>query len=89
MPSEKKLERELRREIKLLKLKDPEAAKEYEEALFNDPDTDRIVMEEPDLSEVKFYPGSDKGPAPEDDIENYSKWFVENQPPSIYGGKPT
>lgn len=31
-----------------------------------------------DLSEVKYYPGTDKGPYPEDDPEGYSKWFVEN-----------
>jgi hypothetical protein len=39
------------------------------------------------MSEVKFYPGSDKGPNPEDDVENYSRWFVENQPKSIYKGE--
>jgi len=33
-------------------------------------------------NEIKFYPGSDKGPAPEDDPETYSRWFVEHQPPS-------
>jgi hypothetical protein len=31
------------------------------------------------MDEIKFYPGSDKGPAPEDDPETYSRWFVENQ----------
>jgi len=30
------------------------------------------------IDEVKFYPGSDKGPAPEDDPETYSRWFVEH-----------
>jgi hypothetical protein len=34
------------------------------------------------IDEVKFYPGSDKGPAPEDDPETYSRWFVEHQAPS-------
>jgi hypothetical protein len=34
------------------------------------------------MEEVRFYPGSDKGPQPEDDIETYSRWFFENQPPS-------
>ena len=37
-----------------------------------------------DLSEYKEYPGSSKGPHPKDDIENYSRWFIENQPKSIY-----
>jgi hypothetical protein len=35
------------------------------------------------LNEVKFYPGSINGPNPEDDPESYSRWFVENQPPSL------
>lgn len=30
------------------------------------------------MSEVRFYPGSLKGPKPEDDPENYSKWFYDN-----------
>jgi len=30
------------------------------------------------MNEVKIYPGSIKGPAPEDDPETYSRWFVEN-----------
>lgn len=34
------------------------------------------------MEEVKFYPGSDKGPMPEDDVETYSRWFFENQPAS-------
>lgn len=42
-----------------------------------------------DLNEVKIYPGSDKGPRPEDDPDNYSRWFVENQPKSIYDGQVT
>ena len=31
-----------------------------------------------DMSEVKMYPGSEKGPDPGDDIEHYSRWFIEN-----------
>jgi hypothetical protein len=30
------------------------------------------------IDEIKFYPGSDKGVAPEDDPESYSRWFYEN-----------
>jgi hypothetical protein len=41
------------------------------------------------LSEVKIYPGSEKGPHPEDDPDNYSRWFVENQPKQIYNGQMT
>lgn len=40
------------------------------------------------MNDVKFYPGSEKGPRPEDDIENYSRWFVENQPKQIYEDTP-
>jgi hypothetical protein len=36
------------------------------------------LAREYDLNEVKLYPGSDKGPNPEDDPDNYSRWFVEN-----------
>jgi hypothetical protein len=34
------------------------------------------------LDEIKIYPGSIKGPEPEDDPESYSKWFYDNQPKS-------
>lgn len=37
---------------------------------------------------VKFYPGSSKGPLPEDDPDHYSEWFVRNQPTDlIYQGE--
>jgi hypothetical protein len=32
---------------------------------------------------VKIYPGSPKGPLPEDDPEFYSKWFMRNQPEDL------
>jgi len=44
-----------------------------------------MMNEKIDLSEIKIYPGSPKGPNPEDDPEFYSKWFVENQPKKILG----
>jgi hypothetical protein len=28
--------------------------------------------------EIKFYPGSHKGPEPEDDPDSYSRWFFQN-----------
>ena len=31
-----------------------------------------------------MYPGSLKGPEPEDDPETYSRWFFEHQPKSLY-----
>jgi hypothetical protein len=39
---------------------------------------DRELSRKLDVSEVKIYPGSEKGPKPEDDIEHYSRWFIEN-----------
>ena len=35
---------------------------------------------------IKFYPGSSKGPLPQDDPVHYSEWFMRNQPvQEIYG----
>jgi hypothetical protein len=84
LPNPKVLEREIKAEINLLRLGDPELAKEYEEYLLKRNEIDEILNEDVDLSEVKQYPGSEKGPLPEDDPEHYSRWFIENQPKSIY-----
>ena len=46
---------------------------------------DEIANMKMDESEFKEYPGSEKGPRPEDDPEHYSKWFVENQPSFLKG----
>ena len=86
-PSEKLLEKQLRNEINLLKIQDPEKAQEYEEFLFKRNEYDEAIAEEVDISEVKIYPGSEKGSQPEDDAEHYSKWFIDNQPKSIYRGE--
>ena len=57
-----------------------ELAEEFEKFIFSkDTDVDRALAQpEIPADEIKFYPGSDKGPAPEDDPETYSRWFVEN-----------
>jgi hypothetical protein len=89
MPNSKLLERQIRREINQLKMVDADRAKEYEEFMFKRNEIDEVFASEFDLSEVKFYPGSEKGPNPEDDIDHYSRWFVENQPKSIYQGEVT
>jgi len=37
---------------------------------------------------IRYYPGSKKGPRPEDDPEHYSEWFWRNQAPLkelVYG----
>jgi hypothetical protein len=54
---------------------------------FQKNELDEIALSKMDLSEIKIYPGSDKGPLPEDDVDHYSRWFIENQPKSIYEGK--
>lgn len=84
IPSEKLLAKQLRQEINAMKLHNPDKAKEFEKLYFEKDDWHDIITKEPDLSEVKFYPGSDKGPLPEDDPENYTKWFVENQPRNLF-----
>jgi hypothetical protein len=39
------------------------------------------LMKTEDISKhIKIYPGSVKGPNPEDDPERYTEWFVNNQP---------
>jgi hypothetical protein len=40
-------------------------------------------MPMPKEEDIKFYPGSIKGPEPEDDPEAYIDWFVRNRPPSL------
>jgi hypothetical protein len=84
LPNIKILEKEIRREINQLKLTDPDAAKEFEEEVLKPNEKDEWFAHKIDLTEFKEYPGSSKGPHPKDDIENYSRWFVENQPKSIY-----
>jgi hypothetical protein len=84
LPSERLLAKQLRRELNTLKLTDPEAANQYEEFLFKRNAYDEAILSPVDISEVKTYPGSEKGPMPEDDPENYSRWFIENQPKQIY-----
>lgn len=89
MPDKKILERQIRREIMQLKMTDPTKARQYEEFVTKRNEIDDIMAKEFDLSEVKLYPGSEKGPHPEDDPDNYSRWFVENQPKQIYNGELT
>ncbi len=51
--------------------------------LSNDTEIDRLMAQGTvPQNEIKIYPGSARGPAPEDDPETYSRWFVEHQAPS-------
>jgi hypothetical protein len=69
-----------------MKLTEPERAQEYEDFLLKKNYMDEFIMKDYDLSEIKLYPGSDKGPLPADDPHFYSKWFVDNQPKKLYAG---
>lgn len=80
LPNPKVMERQTREQIKLLKITDPEKAHFYEETLFKPTEIDKIFKEDFDISQVKLYPGSEKGSHPADDPDAYSKWFSENQP---------
>jgi len=84
LPNDKVLEKQIRQEINKMKLADPEKAREFEEFVFKRNEIDDILMKPIDPSEIKMYPGSEKGPLPEDDPEHYSRWFIENQPKSMY-----
>ena len=81
----KKLEREIKNELKELALDRPAVAERYSEFLFSkDTDIDIELAKPPvPLEEIKLYPGSIKGPMPEDDPENYSRWWYEHQPNSL------
>lgn len=57
-------------------MKDPEAAKQFEEEYLTKNKVDDVLNYNFDLSEIKYYPGSQKGPLPDDDPESYSRWFV-------------
>jgi len=44
--------------------------------MFKRNEFDDMMAKPLDFSDIKIYPGSDKGPLPEDDPEHYSKWFI-------------
>lgn len=83
--NEKSLEREIRKKLQAMRKEgEVELADDLEEKILgkhSEIDVALALGEIP-IDEVKFYPGSDKGPAPEDDPEFYSRWFVEHQAPS-------
>jgi hypothetical protein len=69
LPSEKKFASQLKREIARVRLLEGEDnLVDFEKFMFEKNEVDEIFNEPlvPD-SEFKFYPGSDKGPYPEDD----------------------
>ncbi|MFO0116141.1 MAG: hypothetical protein ACK521_00460 [bacterium] len=84
-PNIRKLEREIRNELKVLALERPNVAARHLEFLTSkNTDIDYEFSQPPVPPEqIKFYPGSIKGPAPEDDPEAYSRWFYEHQPDAL------
>ena len=64
-------------QLRELGKRDPQAALEYRKFIFSkDTYIDKgMALIIPD-EEILNYPGSDKGPDPEDDPESYAKWFV-------------
>ena len=52
--------------------------------MFKENEFDKPLTFDPEKV-IKYYPGSSKGPLPEDDPEHYSEWFMRNQPEEIYG----
>eukprot|EP00347_Sterkiella_histriomuscorum_P022338 403330831 len=85
-PNEKMLLKQLKNQLKMLKSTDPEKAQQFQEEVIDRNDYDEIMSREFDFSEIKFYPGSEKGPKPEDDPRAYSRWFAENQPKKAFEG---
>lgn len=81
----KKLEREIKNELKALHIEKPEVAEVHAKFLFSkDTHIDKEFAKPAiPIEEIKFYPGSIKGPMPEDDPETYSRWFYEHQPKSL------
>ena len=76
----KKFEREIKNELKILHIDRPEVAARQSQFIFgNDNEIDYEISQPPvPLDQIKFYPGSINGPAPEDDPDSYSRWFVEH-----------
>ena len=80
----KKIKKDIRREINEMKIKDPLTAEYYDKKFLQRNEIDEQfeddISPEKLLSVIKYYPGSAKGPNPEDDPEHYSDWFMRNQP---------
>lgn len=82
-----KMKKDIRAELNEIRARDPTTAKALSNYLFKEQEFEKkLEIEDPD-SVLKFYPGSPKGPLPEDDPEHYSEWFVRNQPTDLIYGK--
>ena len=73
----KKLQEEIMDELRELAKSDPEQAIKFREFfLSNDTYVEKGLANVIPDDEIEYYPGSIKGPDPEDDPEAYSKWFA-------------
>jgi len=72
-----KIKRDLRAKINKIKITDPLLGQKYDDALLQPNEFDE-APEEDVMELVKYYPGSQKGPRPEDDPKHYSEWFMRN-----------
>lgn len=77
----------LRARVKQLKIERPLIAKELEEHFFNE---ELEMKKQIEFSKTidwkkhtKYYPGSKKGPDPEDDPDHYLEWFINNYPKDV------
>jgi len=55
-----------------MKADDPNTAQEFDDFVLKRNEIDDLMKMEIDPNEVKFYPGSLKGPRPEDDPRSYT-----------------
>ena len=86
--NEAKLKREVNRELDRLRKKEPEIADHWRRIInSNDTEYDKEFALQIPPEQIKFYPGSPKGPEPEDDPETYARWFFENQPEALKDSK--
>ena len=81
-----KVRKDIRLYINKMKVEKPAAAKELEDYFFKrGPIHESVEFARTfDIDKiVKYYPGSPKGPRPEDDPDHYSDWFIRNQPEEL------
>ena len=75
----KKFSKEIKAELAQIRLHDSAKADHLEKMIFDrDTELDKALNVKIPAEEIKFYPGSIKGPEPEDDPEEWSKWYYEN-----------
>lgn len=80
LPDTKRMLSDFKEQVNRIKAENPYRAEEID-AIMNDRELKDLEKADPSLGDlVKIYPGSEKGPLPEDDPESYTKWFARNFP---------